>query len=147
AAELVQEFRFRKLALQLDVSGDVFQQQRPAATLNQLKRVIGHELDGFVRRADRVQVAKVGFRRASKRDVFADPFGANRGGDFGELSQPLAVERAWRTEAEAQAVDETTQRGSLLLAPIDEMLQALRRAVKMFSRQFKAADGSRTPRQ
>ena len=108
ATEFIQELCFGEITLQLDVSGDVFQQERFAATLSQLERVVGDDLHEFAGRAHRVQMAKVGFGGAGEGDVFADPFGTASRGDLGKLSQPLVIQRARRTETEAEAVDETT---------------------------------------
>src|SRR5262249_45704250 len=109
SAEFIQELRFRKIAQQLDVSSNVFQKQRPPATLRQLERVIGNDLHELPRRAHRVQMAKVGFRRAGEGDVLADPFGTAGRSYFGKLAEAGTVQRPRGAEAQTKAVNETTQ--------------------------------------
>ena len=135
-AERVEEVRLRSAVADADVACDVLEEQRLAARLGDLDRVVDQERERVVPQRDGVQVPEVERAYAGERDVLAHPPCVCRASHAGKLRESLAIERAGGAEREAETVDE--QR--IALSESRDALDGVVGVVKVLRRELEAVD-------
>jgi hypothetical protein len=115
--EPVEKLRLGQRALEPKMAADVLEDQWPATPLGDLEGVIGHELEVFHCRPDRIQVAQIHLVGARERHVLADPERVGSLDDPAELGEPVRVEGPRGPKREPHTVDHQGKPGRQLAEP------------------------------